>query len=56
VIPEQQAEFTRAAQAFRSLREVLTRDRAEWAGRDPVAYLWLRRAERRGAVVPWNWP
>ena len=24
-----------------------------WAHYDPVAYLWLRRAERRGARVPW---
>jgi hypothetical protein len=25
-----------------------------WARYDPVAYLWLCRAERRGARVPWS--
>lgn len=28
--------------------------RAWWAHYDPVSYLWLCRAERRGAVVPWS--
>ena len=28
--------------------------RAWWAHYDPVSYLWLRRAERRGALVPWS--
>jgi hypothetical protein len=45
--------------AFRDLaREVeqLRRHRAWWARRDPVAYVWLCRAERRGAVVPWSAP
>ena len=32
----------------------IQRYRAWWALNDPVAYLWLCRAERRGAIVPWT--
>ncbi len=28
--------------------------RWSWARYDPVAYVWLCRAERRGAKVPWS--
>ena len=28
--------------------------RAWWAAYQPVAYVWLCRAERRGARVPWS--
>jgi hypothetical protein len=43
------------ARALEALRAVLIADRIMWAHNDPVAYLWLRRAERRGAIVPWSW-
>jgi hypothetical protein len=39
---------------LRALRTVMRRDRAWWAIYDPVAYVWLCRAERRGARVPWS--
>ncbi len=37
-----------------AIKAELRQDRAWWAYNDPVAYLWLRRAERRGALVPWT--
>jgi hypothetical protein len=46
-----------AALTMRALaREVrkLRQYRAWWALNDPVAYVWLCRAERRGARVPWS--
>jgi hypothetical protein len=44
----------RAATA--QIRAAFTADRAWWARNDPVAYVWLCRAERRGARVPWSEP
>jgi hypothetical protein len=32
----------------------MRRYRAWWVLYDPVAYVWLCRAERRGALVPWS--
>jgi hypothetical protein len=45
-----QAALTAFAAEARKIRE----HRAWWALYDPVAYVWLCRAERRGAVVPWS--
>lgn len=38
------------------IRQAVTTDRGWWARNDPVAYVWLCRAERRGARVPWHNP
>ena len=35
-------------------RREMRSHRAWWALNDPVAYVWLCRAERRGAIVPWT--
>lgn len=43
--------------ALRALNRELDKmrqHRACWALNDPVAYVWLCRAERRGALVPWT--
>jgi hypothetical protein len=44
------AQMTTFAAEARKIREY----RAWWATYDPVAYVWLCRAERRGARVPWT--
>jgi hypothetical protein len=52
-----QAEIDGMMLAFRKLNRELAkmrRYRAWWALNDPVAYVWLCRAERRGALVPWT--
>lgn len=47
---ERSAGFAAFAEEARKIR----RYRAWWATYDPVAYVWLCRAERRGAIVPWS--
>ena len=37
-----------------AMKQQNLRNRTWWATYDPVAFLWLRRAERRGAIVPWS--
>jgi hypothetical protein len=44
------AQFSDSVAELRKIRE----HREWWRRYDPVAYLWLRRAERRGAIVPWT--
>ena len=36
------------------MKAEMRKHRAWWAAHDPVAYIWLCRAERRGAIVPWS--
>jgi hypothetical protein len=36
------------------MKAQMRRHRLWWALNDPVACVWLCRAERRGAVVPWT--
>jgi hypothetical protein len=50
----EQAEVLLALRAFRGEIEKFRRYQAWWALNDPVAYVWLCRAERRGARVPWS--
>lgn len=50
----QDAEMLLAWRAFARELGKIRRHRAWWALNDPVAYVWLCRAERRGAVVPWS--
>lgn len=50
----EQLEMLLALRAFCQELEKFKRHRAWWAQNDPVAYVWLCRAERRGARVPWS--
>jgi hypothetical protein len=44
------------ARSWAAIKAGMREDRAWWASYDPVAFLWLCRAERRGAIVPWSSP
>jgi hypothetical protein len=41
-------------QAWIAIKAEMRKSQAWWASYDPVAYVWLCRAERRGAIVPWS--
>lgn len=40
--------------AFEVELKKIKQTRSWWATNQPVAYVWLCRAERRGAKVPWS--
>jgi hypothetical protein len=52
-ISEDQTLDLTGVNAFVKAIETMREYRAWWALNNPVAYVWLCRAERRGAVVPW---
>lgn len=45
--------FSRSMAALVAELEKLKTYRGWWALNNPIAYVWLCRAERRGAVIPW---
>lgn len=47
-------DMSAVARALAVIRAEVSKDRAWWATYDPVAYVFLCRAERRGAIVPWS--
>lgn len=50
----EQVNLLLAMRALQCELEKMKRYRAWWALNDPVMYVWLCRAERRGAKVPWS--
>jgi hypothetical protein len=43
-----------SGEAWDAVKAEMRKCRAWWALYDPVAFVWLCRAERRGAIVPWS--
>lgn len=48
------AAFAEIDSALTEMKAPMRKHRAWWALNQPVAYVWLCRAERRGAIVPWT--